>query len=145
MTILVTGAAGFIGMHCALRLLGRGERVVGIDDLNDYYAVRLKRDRIAHVEAAGGDFRFVRCDFADHDALDAALAGERFDRIVHLGAQAGVRHSIENPRAYARSNLVGHLNMLELALHRGEPTIKQSVQAAGQLSGSLPATTASAK
>ena len=119
MTILVTGAAGFIGMHSSLRLLARGERVVGIDNLNDYYSIRLKQDRIAAVEAAGGDrYRFIRCDFADDNALDAALGAERFDRIIHLGAQAGVRHSIENPRAYAQSNLVGHLNMLELARHR---------------------------
>jgi len=119
MTILVTGAAGFIGMHSILRLLARGERVVGIDNLNDYYSVQLKRDRIAHIEAAGGAFRFIACDFADHQALEAALATEEFDRIVHLGAQAGVRYSIENPRAYAQSNLVGHLNMLEIARGRG--------------------------
>jgi len=119
MTILVTGAAGFIGMHSILRLLARGERVVGIDNLNDYYSVQLKRDRIAHIEAAGGAFRFIPCDFADHQALEAALGSEEFDRIVHLGAQAGVRYSIENPRAYAQSNLVGHLNMLEIARQRG--------------------------
>jgi len=119
MTILVTGAAGFIGMHCTLRLLARGEAVVGIDNLNDYYPVQLKRDRIAQAEAAGGDYRFIRCDFADHEALEAALDGVAFDRIIHLGAQAGVRYSIENPRAYAQSNLVGHLNMLELARSRG--------------------------
>ena len=119
MKILVTGAAGFIGMHCALRLLARGDGVVGIDNLNDYYPVQLKRDRLAAIEAAGGDFRFVQCDFANHAALDAALGGMSFDRIIHLGAQAGVRYSIENPRAYAQSNLVGHLNMLELARQRG--------------------------
>lgn len=120
MAILVTGGAGFIGMHVSLRLLARGEQVVGIDNLKDYYPVRLKQDRVAAIHAAGGDrYRFIRCDFADHDALDAALAGERFDRIVHLGAQAGVRYSIENPRAYAQSNLVGHLNMLELGRQRG--------------------------
>ncbi|WP_340314021.1 GDP-mannose 4,6-dehydratase [Rhizorhabdus argentea] len=119
MTILVTGAAGFIGMHCTLRLLARGEAVVGIDNLNDYYSVQLKQDRIAQAEAAGGNYRFIRGDFADHEALDAALNGVTFDRIIHLGAQAGVRYSIENPRAYAQSNLVGHLNMLELARQRG--------------------------
>ncbi len=118
MTILVTGAAGFIGMHCCLRLLARGEAVIGIDNLNDYYPVQLKRDRVARIAAADGDFRFIRCDFADHDALDAALGKIRFDRIIHLGAQAGVRHSIDNPRAYVQSNLVGHLNILELARHR---------------------------
>ena len=119
MAILVTGAAGFIGMHTSLRLLARGEAVIGIDNLNDYYSVQLKRDRIAKVEAAGGDYRFIHRDFADHAALDAALAGAEIDRIIHLGAQAGVRYSIENPRAYAQSNLVGHLEMLELARHRG--------------------------
>jgi UDP-glucuronate 4-epimerase len=119
MAILVTGAAGFIGMHCSLRLLARGEAVVGIDNLNDYYSVRLKQNRIARIEAAGGDFRFVRCDFADHEAMGAALAGLDIDRIIHLGAQAGVRYSIDNPRAYVQSNLVGHLNMLELGRHGG--------------------------
>ena len=119
MTILVTGAAGFIGMHCTLRLLARGEAVVGIENLNDYYPVKLKQDRVAQVEKAGGDYRFIRCDFADHTALDTALNGVGFDRIIHLGAQAGVRYSIENPRAYAQSNLLGHLNMLELGRHRG--------------------------
>ncbi len=119
MAILVTGAAGFIGMHCCLRLLARGETVIGIDNLNDYYSVRLKQDRIANIAASGGDFRFIRCDFADHEALDAALGKIRFGRIIHLGAQAGVRHSITNPRSYIQSNLVGHLNMLELGRHRG--------------------------
>ena len=120
MTILVTGAAGFIGMHVSLRLLARGERVIGIDNLNDYYPVQLKRDRIAAVDAAGGErYRFLRCDFADHAGLEQVLADEAFDRIVHLGAQAGVRYSIDHPRAYAQSNLVGHLNLLELARHRG--------------------------
>lgn len=119
MTILITGVAGFIGMHCALRLIGRGERVLGIDDLNTYYSVQLKQDRLARIEAAAdGRFRFLHCDFADDAALEGALAGIDFDRILHLGAQAGVRHSIDNPRAYARSNLVGHLNLLELARQR---------------------------
>jgi len=117
MTTLVTGAAGFIGFHVARRLTERGDRVIGIDNLNDYYDVRLKRDRLA--AAAREGFAFVQVDFADHRALDAALAGRTFDRIVHLGAQAGVRYSIENPRAYVEANLVGHLNMLELARHRG--------------------------
>lgn len=118
MAILVTGVAGFIGMHCALRLVERGERVIGIDNLNDYYSVGLKYDRLREIEVAGGEFSFSACDFADHIALDAALAGEDFDRIVHLGAQAGVRFSLENPRAYAQSNLIGHLNILELARSR---------------------------
>jgi UDP-glucuronate 4-epimerase len=118
MAILVTGAAGFIGFHLCAKLLERGESVVGIDNLNDYYSVPLKQDRIAALDALGRDFRFLKLDFADHEALDAALASFMIDRIAHLGAQAGVRYSLENPRAYAQSNLVGHLNMLELARAR---------------------------
>jgi UDP-glucuronate 4-epimerase len=118
MAILVTGAAGFIGFHLCAKLLERGESVVGIDNLNDYYSVQLKQDRIATLDALGRDFRFLKLDFADYEALDAALASFTIDRIAHLGAQAGVRYSLENPRAYAQSNLVGHLNMLELARAR---------------------------
>jgi UDP-glucuronate 4-epimerase len=120
MTVLVTGVAGFIGFHVAERLLARGERVLGIDVVNDYYDPALKEARLAKLAADFGDaFAFVRVDFADHGALDAALAGKDFDRIVHLGAQAGVRYSIENPRAYVHSNIVGHVNLLEVARHRG--------------------------
>jgi UDP-glucuronate 4-epimerase len=119
MTTLVTGAAGFIGFHVARRLMDRGETVLGIDIVNDYYNVQLKRDRLAKQQADFGDrFRFAEIDFADHAGLTAGLAGQEFDRIVHLGAQAGVRYSIENPHAYVQSNLVGHLNMMELARHR---------------------------
>ncbi|ARS27815.1 NAD-dependent epimerase/dehydratase family protein [Sphingomonas sp. KC8] len=119
MTILVTGAAGFIGFHVAGRLLARGQAVIGIDNLNAYYPVSLKRDRITDLQARYGDaFRFVAVDFADDAALAAALAGIDITGIVHLGAQAGVRYSIENPRAYAQSNLVGHLNLLEVARER---------------------------
>lgn len=119
MNVLVTGAAGFIGAAVAEALLGRGDTVIGIDNLNDYYPVALKearRDRL--VEAFGERFRFVRVDFCDSDSLDRALAGEQFERIVHLGAQPGVRYSLENPRAYAMVNVVGHLNILELARER---------------------------
>jgi UDP-glucuronate 4-epimerase len=121
MTYLVTGAAGFIGAHVARALLARGDRVVGIDDLNPYYPVQLKRDRSAWVDGGegGGNFAFRQADFADEAALDHALAGERIEAIVHLGAQAGVRYSLENPRAYVRSNVAGHLNILELARHGG--------------------------
>lgn len=119
MPILVTGAAGFIGFHLARALIARGERVIGIDNLNDYYAVSLKRDRLAAIAAEAGDrFTFRQADFADMSALETALAGTEIDRVVHLGAQAGVRYSIENPHAYVQSNLVGHLNLLEVARHR---------------------------
>src|SRR5262245_23285869 len=118
MRVLITGAAGFIGAALAEHLLARGDEVLGIDDLNPYYQVSLKDDRLARLAGHGERFAFQRVDFADDAALDAALDGQEFDRIVHLGAQAGVRYSIENPRAYARANLVGHLNMLELARQR---------------------------
>jgi UDP-glucuronate 4-epimerase len=118
--VLVTGAAGFIGMHVAKALLARGERVIGIDNLNAYYDVGLKEDRLAEIARdADGRFIMLRLDFADNDALVTALSPHRFDRIVHLGAQAGVRYSLENPHAYVQSNLVGHVNMLELARARG--------------------------
>jgi UDP-glucuronate 4-epimerase len=119
MTTLVTGVAGFIGYHVARRLLTRGERVVGIDNLNPYYDPRLKQDRLAELgRLNAGDFSFHKIDFADHEAIERSLDPLAFDRIVHLGAQAGVRYSIDNPRAYAASNLVGHLNLLEIARHR---------------------------
>jgi len=119
-TTLITGCAGFIGYHLAGALMARGERVIGIDNLNDYYAPKLKTDRIADLVARfGNHFAFQQCDFADHEALDRDLSGVSFERIAHLGAQAGVRYSIDNPRAYVQSNLVGHVNMLEIARHRG--------------------------
>jgi UDP-glucuronate 4-epimerase len=101
-------------------LLQRGMNVVGIDNLNDYYSVQLKHDRLAWIaqDAAAGAFRFAACDFGDTAQLAATMQDEDFAAIVHLGAQAGVRYSIENPLAYAHSNLLGHLNMLELARHR---------------------------
>lgn len=118
--VLVTGAAGFIGYHVADRLAARGDRVIGIDDFNAYYDPRLKRARVADLAARHGDrVTMLPVDFADDRALDAALAGQAFDRIVHLGAQPGVRYSIDHPMAYARANLVGHLAMLELGRQRG--------------------------
>jgi UDP-glucuronate 4-epimerase len=117
--ILLTGGAGFIGFHVARRLMERGNQIVAIDNLNDYYSVQLKRDRIARQQADfEGAFSFIETDFADQAALGSALRGADFDRIVHLGAQAGVRYSIENPHAYVQSNLVGHLNMMEIARQR---------------------------
>lgn len=120
MTILVTGAAGFIGAAVSRALCARGENVVGIDDFTPYYPVQLKHDRVADIAAGAGDrFSFLEADFADEGALDAALIGHPIDRIVHLGAQPGVRYSLENPRAYVRANVAGHLNLLELARERG--------------------------
>lgn len=120
MTILVTGIAGFIGMQVAAYLLERGETVVGVDNFNDYYPVALKEARVAELERIGGDRLAVhRVDIGDEAALSAALAGVEFERIVHLAAQAGGRYSIDNPTAYVRSNLAGHVNILEIARHRG--------------------------
>ena len=110
--ILLTGAAGFIGFHVAKALLAEGARIVGVDDLNPYYPPELKRRRLALLQCP--QFSFVECDIADHERLKAAV-GADFDLIVHLAAQAGVRYSLENPFAYARSNLVGHLSILEIA------------------------------
>ena len=119
MATLVTGGAGFIGFHVARRLLERGEQVVALDNLNAYYSVQLKRDRIAKQRADyGSAFTFLEADFADGASLNPVLEDLEFDRIVHLGAQAGVRYSIENPHAYVQSNLVGHLNMMEVARRR---------------------------
>ncbi|MBH5322460.1 NAD-dependent epimerase/dehydratase family protein [Aurantiacibacter sediminis] len=118
MRVLITGAAGFIGAALADALLARGDAVIGVDDCNAYYDPQLKADRISRIEVQGGDFTFQKVNFADMAALGAALDGESFDAIVHLGAQAGVRYSIENPAAYVQSNVVGHANMLEIARHR---------------------------
>lgn len=119
MTVLVTGAAGFIGMHVAAALLARGEHVIGIDNFTPYYSVELKLSRVAHLEtSAQGRLAFLTVDFGDAAALNTALGDHAFDRIVHLGAQPGVRYSLENPLAYVHSNITGHLNILELARHR---------------------------
>jgi UDP-glucuronate 4-epimerase len=128
MTILVTGAAGFIGSHVATALVERGEAVLGIDNLNDYYDPRLKERRLEKLAARLG-FEFLRLDFADKVALDDALLsrGDEIKYIVHLGAQAGVRYSIDHPYAYLQSNYAGHLNILELA--RRLPRLKNLVYA----------------
>jgi UDP-glucuronate 4-epimerase len=115
MTVLLTGAAGFIGMHVAEALLARGERVVGVDNLNPYYDVRLKRARLARLEAYPG-FHFVAADVADREAmLGLADSLPEVTRIVHLAAQPGVRHSLVDPYAYVQANVMGHLVVLELA------------------------------
>jgi UDP-glucuronate 4-epimerase len=119
MNVLVTGAAGFIGSSVARRLMERGDRVVGIDNLSDYYSVQLKEDRLTALSRDFGNaFAFEKVDFADNAALTDFARRHDFDRIIHLGAQAGVRYSIENPSAYIQANLVGHANMLELARQR---------------------------
>ena len=119
MTVLVTGVAGFIGFHVARALLARGHAVLGIDDVNDYYDPALKQARLDAL--AHPAFRFVRCDFTDADALHRALGAAELAGIVHLGAQAGVRHSLEAPAAYVAANVAGHLNILELARARRCP------------------------
>ncbi len=108
----MTGAAGFIGFHVSKHLCERGDDVVGIDNLNDYYDVNLKEARLSQLEPLS-NFRFIKLDIADRDSLAKLFADETFERVVHLAAQAGVRYSIENPHAYADSNLVGFLNILE--------------------------------
>ncbi|RNC68865.1 MAG: NAD-dependent epimerase [Desulfuromonadales bacterium] len=116
--ILVTGAAGFIGSHFSTRLLDRGDKVVGLDNLNDYYDVSLKLDRLKRLERRDG-FRFVKADLSDRGAMERLFAGERFDAVVNLAAQAGVRYSLKNPHAYIDSNLVGFTNILEGCRHNG--------------------------
>jgi UDP-glucuronate 4-epimerase len=118
MKVLVTGAAGFIGYHACERLLARGEQVIGLDNLNDYYDVRLKHARLARL-APQANFRFVKLDLADRSGMPQLFARERFDRVVHLGAQAGVRYSLTNPLAYVDANIVGTANVLEGCRHGG--------------------------
>ncbi|MBT7951595.1 MAG: NAD-dependent epimerase [Gammaproteobacteria bacterium] len=112
MKILVTGAAGFIGAALCRRLLERGDEVVGIDNLNDYYDVQLKKDRLATIESAS-NFQFLKLDISDRDEMSKLFQSHKPERVVHLAAQAGVRYSIENPNAYVDANLVGFVNILE--------------------------------
>ena len=116
MKILVTGAAGFIGMTTSLRLLARGDEVVGIDNLNDYYEVSLKENRLKRL-TGHANFRFVKLDVADRPGMEKLFAEEKFDKVIHLAAQAGVRYSLKNPHAYVDSNLVGFMNILEGCRH----------------------------
>lgn len=125
-THLVTGTAGFIGFHYAARLLRAGHHVVGFDNVNDYYSVQLKRDRLAALQQlaaqpGAGAYEFVEADLADQAAVDRVFAAQRFDRVVHLAAQAGVRYSVTHPRAYVHSNLVGFVNLLEACRHAEVP------------------------
>jgi UDP-glucuronate 4-epimerase len=112
MKVLVTGVAGFIGMHVAQRLLARGDIVIGIDNLNIYYNPQLKFDRLAHL-TPNPNFTFLRMDISDRGSMVDLFRNEKFDQVVHLAAQAGVRYSLENPHAYVDSNLVGFVNVLE--------------------------------
>ena len=115
-TYLVTGAAGFIGMHVAKRLLERGDAVIGLDNLNDYYDVSLKEARLAQLTSP--NFRFVKLDIADREGMKNLFEKEIFDAVIHLAAQAGVRYSITNPQSYIDSNLVGFGNVLEGCRHK---------------------------
>lgn len=121
MKVLVTGAAGFIGMHVVLRLIGRGDEVVGIDNLNDYYSVQLKHDRLAQIRNADADklFHFIEMDIADRGAMEVLFAESGFDQVINLAAQAGVRYSLENPLAYVDSNITGFAHVLEGCRHNG--------------------------
>ncbi len=117
MKVLVTGAAGFIGMHCAERLAARGDQVTGLDNLSPYYSVELKQARLARLEALPG-FRFARLDLVDAASLQALFDAERPDLVLHLAAQPGVRHSLDNPASYVQANLVGFANLLECCRRR---------------------------
>jgi UDP-glucuronate 4-epimerase len=116
MKILVTGAAGFIGYHVSRTLIHRGDEVVGLDNLNDYYDVKLKLARLAQIES-NPHFSFIKADLQDRDAIDKLFEDHDFDAVINLAAQAGVRYSLENPRAYVDSNIVGFTNILECCRH----------------------------
>lgn len=116
MKILVTGAAGFIGFHLTIYLLKRGDEVVGFDNLNTYYEIKLKKDRLA-ILSNHQNFTFVQADLADRPAIEKLFADHHFDRVINLAAQAGVRYSLENPHAYIDSNIVGFMNILEACRH----------------------------
>ena len=116
MKYLVTGAAGFIGFHVTQRLLAAGHQVVGLDNLNDYYDVNLKTSRLDLINTHP-DFTFVKGDLADREGIAELFRSQRFQRVIHLAAQAGVRYSLDNPLAYADANLTGHLNILEGCRH----------------------------
>ena len=118
MKFLVTGAAGFIGFHTAMRLLDRGDVVIGVDNVNDYYDPKLKEARLAKLEGRNG-FSFHRLNIADSDAMAALFQSERPDKVIHLAAQAGVRYGQENPNAYIESNIVGTQSILEGCRHNG--------------------------
>jgi UDP-glucuronate 4-epimerase len=117
MKILLTGAAGFIGFHTSKKLLARGDTMIGVDNLNDYYDVTLKEARLSQLQVHK-NFSFRKLDVADKSGMEKLFAEEQFDRVVHLAAQAGVRYSLENPHAYTNSNITGFLNVLEGCRHK---------------------------
>jgi len=125
MNVLVTGNAGFIGFHTAKRLLERGDSVIGFDCVNDYYDPTLKEARLQELEATaaktGSAYTFIRANLADRAAVEACFSEHRFDRVIHLAAQAGVRYSIENPHSYVESNIVAFTNILEACRHAQAP------------------------
>ncbi|MFV8781262.1 NAD-dependent epimerase [Microbulbifer sp. SA54] len=127
MKCLVTGNAGFIGFHVAKTLLERGDSVIGIDNVNDYYDTSLKESRLRELDNVAGqqgtdvEYRFYRGNIADKSFLDQCFSEHQFDRVIHLAAQAGVRHSIEHPEAYVESNLIGFANLLEACRHASSP------------------------
>jgi UDP-glucuronate 4-epimerase len=118
-TTLVTGSAGFIGFHTAAKLLDRGDRVIGLDNLNDYYDPSLKQARLDRLCERGDRFEFVRMDLEDREGVARLFATAKPNKVIHLGAQAGVRYSLENPHAYVESNLAGFMNILEGCRHHG--------------------------
>ena len=118
MKILITGAAGFIGMHAVLKFASLGHEVIGLDNINDYYDIRIKHARLAILEGLTNvSYRFVKLDLADREGINKLFAEERFDKVINLAAQAGVRYSLINPQAYIDSNLVGFTNILEGCRH----------------------------
>lgn len=116
MKILVTGAAGFIGMTTSLKLLARGDEVIGLDNMNDYYDVVLKQNRLKRL-TSHANFKFVQLDVEDRSGIESLFAEEKFEKVIHLAAQAGVRYSLKNPHAYVDSNLIGFVNILEGCRH----------------------------
>ena len=132
MKVLLTGAAGFIGFHTSLKLLKRGDDVVGLDNLNDYYDVSLKQARLDQIhktaKSSDGAFAFHQIDISNKDKVKNLFEVEKFDKVINLAAQAGVRYSIENPDTYVNSNIVGFLNILEGCRN---PKIKHLVYASG--------------
>ncbi|MEM1113805.1 MAG: NAD-dependent epimerase [Pseudomonadota bacterium] len=137
-TILVTGAAGFIGYHVSRALLARGDAVVGLDNLNDYYEVSLKQARLVEL-APDANFSFVEANLEDQQAMDGLFSNRNFHGAIHLAAQAGVRYSLENPRAYVNSNIVGFTNVLECCRHHSvEHLVYASSSSVYGLNGSMP-------